>query len=140
MKQLTVIDHLVSKSSFDLVLDKESTALKTTPELTESELQKYYPSIYDKIKSRDFEILSGSFSNGIQKGIETGLFRKEINIDFITRIYFNGMGGVTDINLFPLDKYKIDQLLVDFSEYHLRAICTPLGIEKLVQYKKEYNS
>ena len=43
MKQLTVIDHLVSKSSFDLVLDKESTALKTTPELTESELQKYYP-------------------------------------------------------------------------------------------------
>jgi hypothetical protein len=43
VKQLTVIDHLVSKSSFDLVLDKESTALKTTPELTESELQKYYP-------------------------------------------------------------------------------------------------
>lgn len=43
MKQLTVIDHLVSKSSFDLVLDKESTALKTNPELTESELQKYYP-------------------------------------------------------------------------------------------------
>lgn len=104
------------------------------------QLQKYYPSIYDKIKTRDFEILSGSFSNGIKKGIETGLFRKEINIDFITRIYFNGMRGVTDINLFPLDKYKIDQLLVDFSEYHLRAICTPLGIEKLVQYKKEYNA
>jgi 2-polyprenyl-3-methyl-5-hydroxy-6-metoxy-1,4-benzoquinol methylase len=43
VKQLTVIDHLVSKASFDLVLDKESTALKTIPELTEPELQKYYP-------------------------------------------------------------------------------------------------
>ena len=43
MKRLSVIDHLVSKSSFDLVLDAETTALKTTPELTESELQKYYP-------------------------------------------------------------------------------------------------
>jgi SAM-dependent methyltransferase len=43
VKQLSVIDHLISKASFDLVLDKESTALKTTPELTESELQKYYP-------------------------------------------------------------------------------------------------
>ena len=43
MKRLSVIDHLVSKSSFDLVLDAETTALKTMPELTESELQKYYP-------------------------------------------------------------------------------------------------
>ena len=50
------------------------------------------------------------------------------------------MRGVTDINLFPLDEYKIDQLLIDFSEYHLRAICTPLGIEKLEQYKKEFNA
>ena len=32
------------------------------------------------------------------------------------------------------------QLLIDFSEYHLRAICTPLGIEKLEQYKKEFNA
>jgi hypothetical protein len=47
---------------------------------------------------------------------------------------------VTDIKLFPLDEYKIDQLLIDFSEYHLRAICTPLGIEKLEQYKKEFNA
>ena len=49
------------------------------------------------------------------------------------------MKGVTDIDLFPVDQYKIDQLLIDFSEYHLRAICTPLGIEKLENYKKELN-
>ena len=33
----------MSKSSFDLVLDKETTALKTTPELSEAELEHYYP-------------------------------------------------------------------------------------------------
>ncbi len=43
MKPFTVIDHLVSKSSFDLVLDKETTALKTTPELSEAELEHFYP-------------------------------------------------------------------------------------------------
>jgi SAM-dependent methyltransferase len=43
VKQLTVIDHLVSQSSFKLVVDKETTALKTSPELSDSELQKYYP-------------------------------------------------------------------------------------------------
>jgi hypothetical protein len=46
---------------------------------------------------------------------------------------------VTDINLFPLEYYKIDELLLNFSEYHLRAICTALGIEKLETYKNELN-
>ena len=43
MKPFAVIDHLVSKSSFDLVLDKETMALKTTPELSDVELDQYYP-------------------------------------------------------------------------------------------------
>ena len=43
MKPLSIIDHLVSKSQFKLVLDNETTALKTTPELSEEELKQYYP-------------------------------------------------------------------------------------------------
>ena len=103
------------------------------------QLQKFYPVIYHKIRAQEYEILSGSFSNSLKKGIEMGLFREEVNIDFVTRIYFNGIAGVTNITLFPLEQYKIDELLILFSEYHLRAICTPLGIEKLEFYKKEFN-
>lgn len=43
MKPFAVIDHLVTKSSFDLVVDKETTALKTIPELSDVELEQYYP-------------------------------------------------------------------------------------------------
>jgi ubiquinone/menaquinone biosynthesis C-methylase UbiE len=43
VKPFAVIDHLVSKSSFDLVVDKETTALKTIPELSDVELEQYYP-------------------------------------------------------------------------------------------------
>ena len=103
------------------------------------QLQKFYPSIYYKVRAQEFEILGSSFSNSLKKGIEMGLFRAEVDIDFVSRIYFNGIQGVTNIELFPLAQYKIDELLVLFSEYHLRAICTPLGIEKLEKYKKEFN-
>ncbi|MGB0316894.1 MAG: TetR/AcrR family transcriptional regulator [Flavobacteriaceae bacterium] len=103
------------------------------------QLQKFYPSIYQKVRAQEFEILGSSFSNSLKKGIEMGLFRAEVDIDFVTRIYFNGIQGVTNIELFPLAQYKIDKLLVLFSEYHLRAICSPLGIEKLEKYKKEFN-
>lgn len=103
------------------------------------QLQKFYPSIYAEMRAKEFEAMSGLFYTSLSKGVNTGLFRAEINLDFVTRIFFNGIKGVSDIELFPIEKYKVNQLLIDFSEYHLRAICTPLGTEKLEYYKKELN-
>jgi len=101
------------------------------------QLQKYYSSIYNKLQQMEFNTLGGMFSESLKKGIEMGLFRSEINIDFVTRIFFNGIRGINDVQLFPIEEYRIDQLLINFSEYHLRAICTPAGVEKLNIYKKE---
>ena len=103
------------------------------------QLQKYYRHIYEKLKQKEIAALGGMFSNSIQKGIKTELFRSEIDINFVTRIFFNGIRGIKDIELFPSSEFKIDQLLINFSEYHLRAICTPKGVEKLDNYKKELN-
>ena len=101
------------------------------------QLQKYYSSIYNKLQQMEFNTLGGMFSESLKKGIEMGLFRSEININFVTRIFFNGIRGINDVQLFPVEEYRIDQLLINFSEYHLRAICTPAGVEKLNIYKKE---
>ena len=103
------------------------------------QLQKYYKAIYQKLKAKEFEVLGSFFSESIKKGIETGLFRPEVDINFVTRIFFNGIRGIQDIELFPIEEFKIDQLLINFSEYHLRAICTPDGIQKLNNYKKEFS-
>ena len=101
------------------------------------QLQKYYSSIYNKLQQMEFNTLGGMFSESLKKGIEMGLFRSEININFVTRIFFNGIRGINDVQLFPIEEYRIDQLLINFSEYHLRAICTPAGVKKLNIYKKE---
>ena len=101
------------------------------------QLQKYYSSIYNKLQQMEFNTLGGMFSESLKKGIEMGLFRSEININFVTRIFFNGIRGINDVQLFPIEEYRIDQLLINFSEYHLRAICTPEGVKKLNIYKKE---
>ena len=103
------------------------------------QLQKYYRSIYQKLQIKEFTALGVMFSKSLERGIKTGLFRSEINIDFVTRIFHNGIRGIQDSELFPVEKYKNEQLLVQFTEYHLRAICTQQGIEKLTKYKKELN-
>ena len=103
------------------------------------QLQKYYNTIYQKLKQKEFNALGSMFSASLNRGINIGLFRSGIDIDFVTRIFFNGIRGIQDIELFPIDQFKMEHLLINFSEYHLRAICTPEGIQKLDNYKKELN-
>ena len=142
-----IIDRIIniSKYSKDPIiqlyqLKKEAMKhLSNEKKSPQYQLQKYYPNIYTKLKDKEFKALGNLFTASILKGIETGLFRKELDVDFVTRIFFNGIRGIRDIALFPVERYKIDELMIKFSEYHLRAICTPEGTLKLDNYKKEMN-
>jgi len=135
--------NVISKQSKDPIIElyqikKEAlNHLSSEKNSPQYQLQKYYPSLYSKLKEKEFSALSGLFSNSIQEGIQTGIFRKDIDVDFVVRIFFNGIRGITNIKLFPIEIYKIEDLLLNFSEYHLRALCTHEGIIKLENYKKE---
>ena len=41
------------------------------------------------------------------------------------------MRGVRDIDLFPITEFKIEEVLEDFIEYHIRAISTIKGLKLL---------
>ena len=135
--------NVISKQSKDPIIElyqikKEIlNHLSSEKKSPQYQLQKYYPSLYSKLKEKEFSALSGLFSNSILEGIQTGIFRKDIDVDFVVRIFFNGISGITNIKLFPIEIYKIEDLLLNFSEYHLRALCTHKGIIKLENYKKE---
>ena len=91
------------------------------------QLKKYYPNIHDALKTRQFEKMHESVSESLTKGIETKLFRPNIDVDFIARLYFNGMTGIKDEAIFPRDKFSMEYLIENFLEYHLRAIVTEKG-------------
>jgi len=111
--------------------------LGNTETAPQFQLQKFYPEIYEEIKDREFNLFKDNFQESLKRGINSEYFRKEINIDFVTRIYLNGMRGVRDINLFPLNEFKVDEVIEDFIEYHLRAISTKKGLSLLNKiYKK----
>lgn len=99
------------------------------------QLQKYYPEIYQKFKFKEFDLLGNHFRSSLQQGIEMNLFRQDIDIDFISRIYFSGLRNIRDIQLFPRTQFQIEELMGLFFEYHLRGISTDKGITLLNQYK-----
>jgi len=60
-----------------------------------------------------------------------GLFRSSIDVDFISRIYFSGILGIKDQQIFPLKKYSMNTLTSLYLEYHLRGIITDKGVKIL---------
>ena len=105
--------------------------LKDEKSSPQYQLQKYYPKIYASLKQKQFHVMQDCVINNLKKGIESDLYRKDIDLQFISRIYFNGMIGIKDKTLFPLENYSMNSLMTNYLEYHLRGICTTLGVKQL---------
>ncbi len=99
---------------------------KTSPQY---QLQKYYPELYQTLKKKQFDIMQDCVIHNLERGIEEGVFRKEININFISRIYFIGVLGIKDEETFPHTIFTPSHLIDDFLEYHIRAIATTKGLQ-----------
>ena len=100
------------------------------------QLKKYYPEIYERLQIKQFEKMHSSVENSLKMGVDTGLFRADIDIDFISRMYFNGMTGIRDISIFPETLFDKNYLFESYLEYHLRAIITKQGLNLLNNYIK----
>jgi AcrR family transcriptional regulator len=105
--------------------------LKDEKSSPQYQLQKYYPKIYFELKNKQFEVMQGSIKENLNTGINLNLYRAEIDIEFISRLYFHGLVGVRDRDLFPLQQYSMNNLITNYLDYHLRGIATEKGIEEL---------
>lgn len=95
------------------------------------QLQKFFPAIFSCLRIKQFEKTHGCMIENLQKGVEQGIFRKEIDIDFVSRIYFTGLTGTKDSEIFPVALYNNEDLTKQYLEYHLRAIVTAKGLNIL---------
>jgi len=91
------------------------------------QLMKYYPKIHKNLKDQQFNKMHGCVLLNVQQGLEQGLFRDNIDPEFVARIYFTGMSSIKDQNVFPINRFPIAHLMDSFLEYHLRGIVTPKG-------------
>lgn len=104
------------------------------------QLEKYYPKTYKKIISNEHFIYKECITNNLIKGIQEGLYRKNINLELTAKFYFSLMLSVHDSSLFSNNKNNLNQLELQALEYHTRAIATDKGLQILhEQLEKNMN-
>lgn len=105
--------------------------LKDEKSSPQYQLSKYYPKVYQNVQDNHLNMVHCSITENLQKGIRGGLYRPDIPVEFISKIYFMGITGIKNSNLFPVEKFPVKKLTESFLEYHLRAIVTPKGLQTI---------
>ena len=101
--------------------------LKDEKSSPQYQLQKYYPKIFLDLGERQYELMQECTVNNIKRGLELGIYRENLNVEFVSRIYISGVASIKDGHFFPEGNFSANELQDYFLEYHLRGIVTPKG-------------
>lgn len=92
------------------------------------QLKKHYPEIYETVIAREINECNSTFEQNIIKGIQQGLYRKNINIKNYIQFYYNLVFTIRE----NISSEKEGQIIeLEVLEYHTRAMATPAGITEL---------
>jgi len=92
------------------------------------QLKKHYPEIYEKVISREIDECNMCFRQNIEKGIEQGLYRKDINVDTYIKFYYTLIFSINETTMLESEALKLE---LEALEYHTRALATEKGIAEL---------
>ena len=104
------------------------------------QLKKYYPEVYNSLQIKQIEVMQDCVKENLSRGMELGLYLEDLDVEFISRIYFSGITSIKDDQLFPVMLFPKKHLITKYLIYHLRAITTPKGLKYVEQFIKTENS
>ena len=104
---------------------------------TDHDLKKYYPQHFQKtVKARREGIYNYILLN-LKKGINEGLYRKELDTEVISKLYLWRAENINLNDMFTVEEFTSIKLFVELLTYHVRGIATEKGIIVLEKKIKE---
>ena len=148
--ETTEIVHKAIHQSIDTIVAKNHNAIeenfqirkmfkemfKTGEASPAHQLRKHYPEIYDKVMSREINECNAVFKQNIERGIQQGLYRKDILIDTYVGFYYN---LIFSIHGNASTEKESKELELQALEYHTRAMATAEGIIELEKQLNNYH-
>lgn len=94
------------------------------------DLQKYYPESWKLILNYRTEHIFEKIKNNLEKGIQEGIYRENINIDIISKLYVSRIElAIEDQEWFQKQNYSYDEVFKTVFEYHIRGIANQNGLK-----------
>lgn len=101
------------------------------------DLQKYHPNAWQTFDQFSHDFVRKCAQQNIERGIEQGLFRKNIDPYVAAVFYAFKIHLCTDGQTFPHDKYSFQEIHLELMRYHIRGIASEKGLEYLKKKVKQ---
>jgi len=123
-----------------LTVSKEvaSKFMDVTPSVT-LEIKKHYPEAYHKHFEDRINYIFGKIQINLTKGISQGVYRDDLSIELVSRLYLSRLVDLHNPELFPRQKFSFDTLFDFMFDNFVRSIAKPEGIAYFEKKKKKFN-
>ena len=95
------------------------------------ELRKYYPESFTQLEQFRNNFIYSLMIKNLEKGVKDKLFREDMQIDVIARIYTIAALEVFNNEVFPSEQYPSVKLVRELFIYHIRGIASKKGLDYL---------
>jgi TetR/AcrR family transcriptional regulator, cholesterol catabolism regulator len=95
------------------------------------DLKKYYPDLYNKMNRLRREKIYNRVIKNLNKGIEEGFYRKDINEQLIAKIQVERMENAIDSDYLSIEELSTPDIFLEIFKYHIRGIATEKGLKEL---------
>lgn len=119
------IDQIVGIAEF-VMRDFKST----NPSLL-YDLKKYHVECWNLYKDHKDSCILNQVLKNFEEGQNAGLYRSNMNIELIARIYLQMFEFILNPEGFNASEFNFENRFRDVINYHFHGICTPKGIEYL---------
>jgi AcrR family transcriptional regulator len=129
-QELNAIDSLLELSR---VIDGHMNEVSLSVSF---DLQKYYPEIHREYLAKKHDFASRFIRENAEKGIKEGLFRPELNIELISRLYIQKIEDLHDPAFLLGGEFSFSEVFHVMFENHIRGIANENGIRYYEERKK----
>ncbi|MCC7245804.1 MAG: TetR/AcrR family transcriptional regulator [Saprospiraceae bacterium] len=98
------------------------------------DLQKYHRSAWEMVEGYMKGFLYGVVKANLERGITEGLYRRDFDVDIITRLHIATTFLMFDEIIFPQQTYKREFIFQQYIQHYLYAVASEKGL-KLIRAK-----
>lgn len=120
-----------------LIVSKEiATKFRNVSPGITFDLKEKYPDVYKRHFKSRMDFIFGKIKINLQKGISQGIYRDDLSIELIARLYLSRLIDLHDPDFFPPEEFNFDTLFEAMFESHIRSIANEEGLKYWEKKKK----
>lgn len=100
------------------------------------DIERGHPQTFKKFLEYKYNFLFDLMKQNIEQGKEEGLYREDVNAEFVSKVRLEMIMLAFNEEIFPKGKYPLVYIQHELMEYFLYAIVTPKGYKMITKYLK----